>query len=110
MSSKSPFIWEGHFLNSKFSNNPVVRKTLITGLPLKHTGRRGMEMGKGNGGGDADADGDGEAGKDIEHPFITQWGYAGHIKSIWVVRAGAMRVAGAQGGGWRGEGTCSLCS
>lgn len=47
-----------------------MRKTLITGLPLKHTGRRGMEMGNGNGGGDAD--GDGEAGKDIEHPFITQ--------------------------------------
>lgn len=47
-----------------------MRKTLITGLPLKRTGRRGMAMGKGNGGGDGD--GDGEAGKDIEHPFITQ--------------------------------------
>lgn len=47
-----------------------MRKTLITGLPLKRTGRRGMAMEKGNGGGDGD--GDGEAGKDIEHPFITQ--------------------------------------
>lgn len=47
-----------------------MRKTLITGLPLKRTWRRGMAMGKGNGGGDGD--GDGEAGKDIEHPFITQ--------------------------------------
>lgn len=49
-----------------------MRKTLITGLPLKRTGRRGMAMGKGNGGGGGDGDGDGEAGKDIEHPFITQ--------------------------------------
>lgn len=59
------------------------------------TGRRGMEMGKGNeaGEGDGDGDGDGEAGKDIEHPFITQWGYAGHIKSIWAVRAGCRRAS-----------------
>lgn len=32
---------------------------LITGLPLKRTGRRGMAMGKGNGGGDGDGGGQG---------------------------------------------------